>query len=481
MQGNIIQHRNTIILCVLGLLLAVATYYLGQHRLTLQHITEQEQAQRMQMPDTLRVVTLSGASTYFTIQDEEMGYQYELLKLYSDSIGIPFTLTVSPSLDSLHSLLSRGEAHLSITPEAVMREGQSPWVFTGPTVERSMVLVQRKKQGQGDSTYLHNVTELIDKPLYVLSDSHYEQRMKHLGEQLGANLDIRYIEGDTTNAEDLIAEVATDSIDYAIVDSELAQMASPYYRNIDYKLRVGFPQRLRWLTTERYQGLAESLDAWAEEAPNLSKAKHIYKKYFDAYRIPLVDADSRPAEATDYKVLRPGVISPYDDLFKSAASGLPWSWHLLAAIAYQESRFDASVIGWSGARGLMGIMPATGRAYGTSKEELLNPQNAIQVSIKCLLNTEKAFRAVSDPEERLRFTLGGYNAGVGHIQDAQRLAKKYGADPNVWTGQVERFVLLKSERKYYSDPVCRHGYLRGKETHSYAQEVYKRYKAYQKL
>lgn len=483
MQERIVrQPRAAVVLLAVGLVLAICTLYIGRSRSLMREQALAEQAQRMQLPDTLRVVTLSGATTYFTIQGEEMGYQYEVLKLYSDSVGIPFTMTLAPSLDSLHSMLIRGEAHLSITPEAVMREGQSPWVFTGPTIERSMVLVQRKGQSKNDSTYLTNVTELIGKPLYLLSDSHYEQRMQHLGEQLGEALDIRYIEGDTTNAEDLIAQVATDSIDYAIVDSELAHMAQPYYRNIDYRLRVGFPQRLRWLTTERFQGLAESLDAWAKEIPKLHQAKHIYKKYFDAFRIPLVEDSPTNRGHTEYKALRPGVISHYDELFKTASSGLSWSWHLLAAIAYQESRFDAGVVGWSGARGLMGIMPATGRAYGVAnKDELLNPATAIKVSIRCLKDTEAAFRSIGDVEQRLHFTLGGYNAGVGHIQDAQRLAKKYGANPHVWTGEVERFVLLKSERKYYSDPVCKHGYLRGKETYNYAREVMQRYKAYQKL
>lgn len=473
-------YRGATPVIIVGVLLALATLYLGRIR-TKERQLEALETERMAMPDTLRVVTLSGATTYFTIQGEEMGYQYELLRLYCESVGLPFSLQVAPNLDSLHSMLARRDAHLSITPEAIMREGRSPWRFTGPIIERSMVLVQRAAQGRQDSSYLRNVTELLGKPLYVLRDSHYEQRMKHLGEQLGQALDIRYIESDTTNAEDLIAEVASDSIDYAVVDWELASMAHAYYRNIDYKLKVGFPQRLRWLTTEHYKGLAESLDAWAKEAPEQPRTKDIYKKYFAEYAMPIAPELPERKSSTEYRAMATGGVSPYDDLFRRMAGELSWSWHLLAAIAYQESRFRADIVGWSGARGLMGIMPSTGRIYGASKDELLDPSTSVRVSIRCLRDTEAAFKKIENPEERLRFTLAGYNAGVGHVQDAQRLAAKYGANPNVWEGEVERFILLKSERKYYSDPVCRHGYLRGKETYRYAQEVYERYKAYQKL
>ncbi|MGL5618055.1 MAG: transglycosylase SLT domain-containing protein, partial [Tannerellaceae bacterium] len=62
--------------------------------------------------------------------------------------------------------------------------------------------------------------------------------------------------------------------------------------------------------------------------------------------------------------------------------------------------------------------------------------------------------------------------------DAQRLAEKYGKNPNVWDGNVEEFIKLKSDPKYYNDPVCKHGYLRGTETYKYVREVVDRYKYY---
>lgn len=473
------RNRYTLLFLLVGLCLSLLVYGYGRHRRVVKQ-AEALEAKRMALPDTLEVVTLSGATTYFTIQDEEMGYQYELLRLYSEQSGIPFRLRVAPSLDSLHTLLAEGKAHLSITPEAVTHEAQRQWLFTGPSIERAMVLVQRRPQGASDSTYIRNVTELIGKALYVLADSHHEQRLKHLGEQLGQSLDVRYLAEETTSAEDLIAEVATDSIRYAIVDSELAHLAHTYYPNIDYKLSVGFPQRLRWVANKECKGLAESLDKWAELAPQLAEAKSIYKKYFELYKVPITEDESKPSKGSVSSIAVPkGHISAFDSLFRSMVKGQSYSWHLLAAIAYQESRFRADVVGWSGARGLMGIMPATGRAYGVATNELLQPSVSVRVSLRCLKDTEAAFAKIADPEERLYFTLAGYNAGVGHIQDAQRLASKYGADPNRWTDNVERYITLKGERKYYTDPVCRHGYLRGKETYRYAQEVYTRYKAYQ--
>lgn len=435
--------------------------------------------ERMRMPDTLRVVTLSGATIYFTIRGEEMGYQYDLLRLYSQERDIPYKLSVLPNLDSIHSELEQGKAHLSITPEAVTKQNQEKWLFTGPTSEHALVLVQRKARSPRDSAYVRDVTGLIGKKLYVLSGSSHEQRLNNLGEQLGAKLDVHLVESDTVNSEDLIAMVAADSIGYTIVDAELAQLAQKYYPNTDISLQVGFPQRLRWLSTERFKGLALDINSWSEQASLGREAKGIYRKYFEAYGVPITQEPSL-SHFTEPVLVPKGAISPYDNVFKSQGSSLPWSWHILAAIAYHESRFQASIVGWSGARGLMGIMPATGRIYGAQREELLQPEVSVRVAIRCLRDTEEAFRSIANAEQRLKFTLAAYNAGVGHIQDAQRLAKKYGYDPSKWDNHVERCVLLKSEQRYYNDPVCKYGYLRGKETYRYANEVYALYHAYKK-
>jgi len=178
--------------------------------------------------------------------------------------------------------------------------------------------------------------------------------------------------------------------------------------------------------------------------------------------------------------MRPGMISPYDDLFKRHAKSLGWDWRLLASIAYFESRFQPNVVAWSGAKGLMGIMPSTARALGFRYDQMGDPEQNIRAGIECLRRFRTSFPAASE-EERVKLTLASYNAGVGHINDAQRLAKKYGHNPNVWTDNVAEYIRLKAEPKYYTDSVCRFGYLRGRETYRYVDAVLGRYHHYREL
>ena len=119
----------------------------------------------------------------------------------------------------------------------------------------------------------------------------------------------------------------------------------------------------------------------------------------------------------------------------------------------------------------MGVMPATGRAYGVSSDQLLDPLTAVRVAVDCLRDNEKSFSNIRDTHERECFTLAAYNAGYGHVLDAMRLARKYSAPDSVWEGGVREYLLLKSTPKYFNDPVVKYGYVRGSETVRYVDNI----------
>ena len=67
---------------------------------------------------------------------------------------------------------------------------------------------------------------------------------------------------------------------------------------------------------------------------------------------------------------------------------------------------------------------------------------------------------------------------MGHVQDAQRLAVKYGRNEFIWDDNVDFYLLNKSSEKYYKDPVTRFGYCRGEEAYSYVSKVMGNYNHY---
>ncbi len=171
-------------------------------------------------------------------------------------------------------------------------------------------------------------------------------------------------------------------------------------------------------------------------------------------------------------------ISEYDAIFRENAQRLGWDWRMLASVVWNESRFNNDVISSQGARGLMQFMPRTAERFGLVGDEVLVPSKSIQAGVEYLLFLERRFSEIEDHDERIKFVLAGYNAGPGHVRDAMALAKKYGDNPHVWSGSVEKWLLALQEAKYYNDEVCKHGFFRGRYTMRYVQKVFDQYYIY---
>ena len=105
-----------------------------------------------------------------------------------------------------------------------------------------------------------------------------------------------------------------------------------------------------------------------------------------------------------------GRLSPYDELVKKYARQYGQDWRLITAQMYQESKFDPQAISWVGARGLMQIMPVTGRELGFT--DLHDPEENIHAGVKYLSQLANRFAPQIPIEERMRFALAAYNVRV---------------------------------------------------------------------
>lgn len=163
-------------------------------------------------------------------------------------------------------------------------------------------------------------------------------------------------------------------------------------------------------------------------------------------------------------------ISPFDSLFQVHADSSAFDWKLLAAVAYKESRFDPSVVSSAGASGIMQMMPATAEALGVDTASGVEDHIRAATSYLAVLDT--MWRGtVPSKEQRLKFILASYNAGPGHIKDAQRLAGELGLDIHRWDGSVERALLLLARPRFFTRASVKNGYCRGYETFWYVRDV----------
>lgn len=415
------------------------------------------------LPDTLRVGTLYSPTSYFIYRGEPMGYDYSLVNDFARAKGMVIDLQVATSLNSLVRMLDSGQVDLLAYEIPVTTEYKDHIRPCGPETFTSQVLVQ-PKEPKGGYPRITNVTQLVGRDVYVEKDSKYQYRLENINENLGGGINIHPIDRDTLITEDLIEMVSQDQIPLTIVDSDIARINKTYYPNLDISLEISFPQKASWGVAPDKAWLADSVNAWFDQDEPRKENAALLKRYFE------LSKGMPPSIMT--LDLSKGKVSPFDGLFRKYAGEAEIDWRLLAAQGFVESRFNPSAVSWAGARGVMQIMPGTGRQFGASPAQLADTETSIRLATKIYNLLDRSLASdVPDPMERRKFIMAAYNGGIAHVRDAIALAKKYGKNPQVWDGNVETALMMKSKPEYFNDPVCRYGYFRGTETTRYVKDV----------
>lgn len=174
------------------------------------------------------------------------------------------------------------------------------------------------------------------------------------------------------------------------------------------------------------------------------------------------------------------IISIYDELIRSVSEEEGHDWRLMSAIAYHESRFSPDIVSKRGAAGLMQIMPAVARQFNVTGDRLFDPETNVRLAARVLskIGAELRFAPDTPDDDRISIILASYNSGIGHVNDARRLARSHGENPDSWN-IVARYLALKEQPEYYEQEEVRCGRFTGSsQTTAYVRDVLNRYDRY---
>lgn len=425
----------------------------------------------------LVVVTDFNSTSYFIYRGQPMGYQYQMLQELANYLDLRLEIKTSNDLEGSFDNLSRGDIDLIAINLTVTADRKERVTFTYPHTQTRQVLVQRMPENyksmhrsQLEESLVSDQLGLAGKTVYVQKGSVYAKRLESLSNEIGEEIDIIQV---PVEAEQLIQMVARGEIDYTVSDENVANVNKSYFPYLDVSTAVSFTQNLAWAVRLGSTELKEEIDYWLKDFKTTARYAVIYNKYFD-------NQHSVSIVKSDYYALGSGKISKYDEIIKRECEKIGWDWRLVSSMVYQESRFNPDAVSWAGAYGLMQLMPRTAARFGVGRKS--SPESHIRAGVNFIKWLDNRFiDDITDPVERTKFVLASYNVGKGHVDDARRLAEKYGDNPNIWEGSVEHWLLNKSQPKYYRDAVVKYGYARGIETYNYVNQVIDRYEHYKNI
>ena len=153
-------------------------------------------------------------------------------------------------------------------------------------------------------------------------------------------------------------------------------------------------------------------------------------------------------------------------LFEQAAQSTGLDWRLLAAVGYQESKWQTQATSADGARGIMMLTSDTASTVGVTDrsdqwQNILGGAKYLAQVIGTIPNR------IGEPD-RTWLALAAYNVGYGHLEDARVLAQMRGKNPDSWNDVREQLPLLAQEQWYSR---AKRGYARGWEPARFVEQV----------
>lgn len=424
----------------------------------------------------LKAITTYSPTGYFLYRGQTMGFEYEILSRLAQKIGVELEIVIAKNVDSIIPMLQRGDGDIIAIGFTITNKRKEKVSFTNPYLVTNQTLVQRKPNNWHKMTrdnikkqLATDIVDLIGDTVSVRKKSSYYNRLVELSNELGDSIHIHILPGELTD-EEIIKQVANGEIKYTVIDKNIATIHKSYYPNIDVETPISLSQRIAWAVRKNSPDLLHEINNDLASLKRKPDYNMIYKKYFENSR------QFKRRLNSEYFTEITGKISAYDNVVKEYAKEIGWDWRLLKSLIYQESMFNPDNESWTGASGLMQLMPSTAKELGV--KNIRDPKENIRAGVKYLKQMYSYWDHIPDTIQRIKFAMASYNSGYAHVKDAQKLAIKNHKDSLSWDNGVDFYLLNLSKPKYYNDPVVKYGYVRGVEPYNYIIDIFNRYTNY---
>lgn len=406
--------------------------------------------ERIRARGELRVATLNLPTCYYIGPKGPTGLEYDLAKDFAHDLGVKLKIVSLPDEAALRVALASGRADIAaaqITADAAWREVGEP---AAPYAEVPQLVIYRNGEPAPQ-----NLPQLQYAKLVVRAHSPQVEVLKQL------RLVAPFLQWAATKSGNTpLQDVASGEVGYVVVDGRAYAYAHHLYPDVHVAFALPQKRPIQWIVrpdapdllhavNHYFRGLRASGQLTAlmqRESGNTGSFPYERSRLFQIYlvqRLPL-----------------------YRKWFEEAAERYHLEWRLLAAIGFQESRWNPAAISTTGAAGVMMLTSDTAQEMGI--EDRADAKANIFAGARYFKQVfEMIPKHIPEPD-RTWFAIASYNVGFGHVEDARVLAQRMGKNPDSWTA-VRQVLPLLTDPRWYDK--AKYGYAQGWQPVQYVARV----------
>ena len=363
--------------------------------------------------DSTLVVAILEAPTLFRREGATAsGFEHDLVTAFADSLGLKLGLIEAADAFELNDLALAGRVHLA----ASMPPGGGHLQFSTPIRSVTQWIV-------GHNTVLgpQQLSELPGQTVEVVAGSPLADTLRGLDEKSRP----RIVEVPHVSELELLARVAEGKVALAAVYDIHLDLAVNFYPELSPLLQLPGKLEFGWaFGGQGADALRTQADGFLAAARADGTLARIHDRYFGHIR--RINAAGIAQFLDDMRTQLPA----WRRHFQSAQDLSGIDWRLLAALAYQESKWDPQATSPTGVRGMMMLTEDT--ADHLRVKNRLDARESIRAGARYLAELADQLPASAQHPDRLWLALSAYNLGMGHFRGARSIAKSMKRDPDVW-------------------------------------------------
>ncbi len=430
---------------VVALVVSIFLYYFQP-----QSIFYKNDLKRVLDDNRVTFVTRLGPTTYYEIKNKKFGYHYSIMREFADFLDVELSVKVVNNLADARSMIVSREADIISGWNIINSDNDIKTSYPYNRVDYVIVAKSNiSRQSNVDDKLLKNKVHAIESQVITNVNSANEKELKY-------SYKIWY----DKNIDDLLKMLIDNEIMFLFMSSDEFKILSKYYRDIRIVKKHSINEAEYWvLPGDIGSNMQDKISDFFNLMINNNRLAKIYENFFGQQQHTFVGSKTFIKDLVE-------IFPTYEFFFKEASRLFNFDWRLIASIGYQESRWKKDAVSYTGVKGIMMLTKDTAREVGV--DDRRDPRNSIFGGAKYLRSIYNRLDYDLDDNEKKWFAIAAYNIGLGHVEDAIKLASKNGVDIRKWS-DIEPYILMLSQSEFYRQ--TKYGYARGWETVKYVQNI----------